>query len=1099
MSTTRGFSEIVNSMIERLKISQPNLDTKPGTVSRDLFIDLTADQISKFYNLLNVVSQKQSLATSSGQDLDYLASNFGIARSTGSPASGYIVVCINTLTYDIPIPTGTTVTARNGFVYKVLGNYSLSVSDKGRLSANANRLRKSLNIAGISANYAIEIPVECSRVGESGNISSLQVVTIDLEANGLTVTNLSSFAGGTSREQDDSFRSRILSIFSGANIGTSASYRNVALSVNGVQDALVVEPGSSLMLRDGTETISVSDNSTRIINSGTGGKVDIYVLGNKTSQVSESYIYTDLSGKGDATRAENDFVLGQSDQDLTRTINERRVLALNGGNIPLQPVSSMVSIVGSLSGELVESYTDGSGNVLGNYELVKDDSPDVGGSPFGFDKIHFISNEKAVTGEAITKGKNNSIDSVLFTGINNLNSVYSDVVETNDIATISKSSKSIIKLNHYPVLRVSRVQNVTTGEVYLVSNQNIDTTSGLNLTGEVYISGKQLPSPSDVVIVNYIWRKYFNEAIDYAGLKNISTFSYSSSQDAIDWTSPNGIIGEESSVELSLDASEYIVNAANNISAISSVYTDTRISTVVEQFVIDGETLYGVNIGSEITNVVRVFRSSDGLELFNTTKSDGKITGYKIILPSDSLAAIGDSVEVSYNKVELYNFDESDASYANSTITLPGQSVREANDLESIITILYTNNLPVYIDYVADINQLVSQVDLSKLPILSISGSNELTLSTDTANTTRQPMDIEFTSGIQTDTIRYSPTQLRLIAANIVNPGKFRVQGVSFNTYVLEVQGKDTSGRVIDITNALKGILGTVSTSQYGIARVNKVELKSGSTKTSLDVHGYSLYSNVYDKKRCAIDTSLSTLSFSTSTLSSNPSSFNSGDTIYVTCQVYNLLAQEEVSFRSSGTKITNNSYGIINKISISSGFKSTAGILKGTLEVLTFTQPVNSTSYYCDYDFTAPKDGERLTINYNINNLVIDVTNALEKYRPITADVLVKEAFSISVSVSGTILVNEDFLSEADTIEQNVITAISGILNTGSLGSRIDYSDIIYSAASVRGVDSVNISLFNEEGKVGRKAFISALENQTIVPGIITITAVSKDKFRIN
>jgi hypothetical protein len=233
--------------------------------------------------------------------------------------------------------------------------------------------------------------------------------------------------------------------------------------------------------------------------------------------------------------------------------------------------------------------------------------------------------------------------------------------------------------------------------------------------------------------------------------------------------------------------------------------------------------------------------------------------------------------------------------------------------------------------------------------------------------------------------------------------------------------------------------------------------------------------------------------------LSSNPSSFNSGDTIYVTCQVYNLLAQEEVSFRSSGTKVTNNSYGIINKISISSGFKSTAGILKGTLEVLAFTQPTSSTSYYCDYDFIAPKDGERLTITYNINNLVIDVTNAIEKSRPITADVLVKEAFSISVDVSGTILVNEDFISEADTIEQNVITAISGILNTGSLGSRIDYSDIIYSAASVRGVDSVNISLFNEEGKVGRKAFISALENQTIVPGIITITAVSKDKFRIN
>ena len=136
-----------------------------------------------------------------------------------------------------------------------------------------------------------------------------------------------------------------------------------------------------------------------------------------------------------------------------------------------------------------------------------------------------------------------------------------------------------------------------------------------------------------------------------------------------------------------------MVGTVHDISAISSVYTDTRITTVVEQFVIDGETLYGVDIGSEITNVVRVYRSLDGLELFNTTKSDGKITGYKIILPSDSLAVIGDSVEVSYNKIELYNFDESDASYANSTITLPGQSVREANDLESII-----NNEKIFLE-----------------------------------------------------------------------------------------------------------------------------------------------------------------------------------------------------------------------------------------------------------------------------------------------------------------------------------------------------------------------------------------------------------------
>ncbi len=370
MASSRGFSDIVNSMIERLKVSQPNLDTKPGSVSRDLFIDLPADQIARFYNVLNVLSQKQSLASSSGQDLDYLASNFGIGRKTGSPASGFIVVCTNNLSSDIPIPTGTTATSRNGLTYKTLGNYSMSVGEKGRLSANATRLKKSLNLAGITANYAIEIPVECTRVGTSGNISSMQIVSFDVSLNGLTVTNLSPFTGGQSREGDDGFRSRILSIFSGANIGTSSGYRNAVLSLSGIQDAIVVEPGSSLMLRDGTETISTTDGSTRILNSGNGGKVDIYVLGNKTEPISESYIYTDLSGKGDPTREENDYVLGQQNQDLSRTIEERRVLALKNNNLPLQPVSEVVSITGSKSGDLVEKYIDEYGNVIDGYITV---------------------------------------------------------------------------------------------------------------------------------------------------------------------------------------------------------------------------------------------------------------------------------------------------------------------------------------------------------------------------------------------------------------------------------------------------------------------------------------------------------------------------------------------------------------------------------------------------------------------------------------------------------------------------------------------------------------------------------------------------------
>lgn len=1103
MATSRGFSDIVNSMIERLKISQPNLDTKPGSVSRDLFIDLTADQIARFYNVLNVVSQKQSLGSSSGQDLDLIASNFGIGRKTGSPSSGFIVICTNNLSSDIPIPGGTTATARNGLTYRTLGNYSLSVGDKGRLAANANRLKKALSIAGISAAYALEVPVECTSVGSSGNISSLQIVSLDISLNNLVVTNLSTFTGGQNREGDDGFRSRILSIFSGANVGTNSGYRSSILSVNGVQDAIIVEPGSSLMLRDGTEIISTQDGETRILNSGNGGMVDIYILGNRTETVSESYIFTDLSGKNDVTRPENDFILGQSNQDLSRTIQERRLLAIKNNNLPLQPVSNIVSILGSRSGDLTQKYINEFGEIIGNFELVKDTSDFVGGSPFGYDKIHFISNSKNVTGESVTKGSLNSIDLLNFTDIDNIKNVYVDISEINESSFVNKTNRSILNLVHKPIVRVNRVQNITTGEVYVISEQNFDRKTRLNTTGQISISGRQLPSPSDVLSVNYIWRKYFNPSVDFAGYDNISVYRTSSSTDVVDWTTSAGIYKETSTILVSDDGLEYNIELQNNITSIASVWTESIINSDISIIKINGIDNFGIDLSTvedSIENVISVTRQLDGLELFNTTMKNGIITGKKIILPTDTLGKDGDQVIVYYNKIELFNFDGTDGTFSNNIITLPSEQVRDIENISEITDVLVANESEVYVSYVSNISSLISQIDLSLLPIQSISNSNSLVGIGGNIGLAVQPIDFGFTNSSPTSIIRYGPTQLKVVSSSISNPGKLRIQGISFNNYILEVSGINISGRIIDITNSLKSLL-NVSTipSSYGIAKVDKIEYFSAGKTITLDIHGYGLRSNLYDKNRCSNDIALSNMNISIPIHSENPNTFNSGDKVLIYCQIINTLEQEDIYIRNSGTKITNNIFGRINSISILNGFKNSAGILRGNIEISSFNQPNSFSGYNVDYSFLAPKNGERLEITYNLNRLIIDATEAIEPVRPITADVLVKEAFSIAVDVSGTILVNDDFITEAVSVEQNVITAIIGLLTTNSLGSRVDYSDITSIAAGVRGVDSVNISLFNKSGITGRKAFIQALENQTIIPGTINIVSVSKDKFKIN
>jgi hypothetical protein len=161
--------------------------------------------------------------------------------------------------------------------------------------------------------------------------------------------------------------------------------------------------------------------------------------------------------------------------------------------------------------------------------------------------------------------------------------------------------------------------------------------------------------------------------------------------------------------------------------------------------------------------------------------------------------------------------------------------------------------------------------------------------------------------------------------------------------------------------------------------------------------------------------------------------------------------------------------------------------------------QPNLSDQYFIDYDFISPKEGERITISYNINKLILDSTTEIERVRPITADVLVKEAEKILVDVSGTILINDDAIGNTDSIVEGVANAVTNLLSTTSLGGTIDYSDVISVAAAQSGVDSVNISIFNETELAGRRPFVRALDNQYISPGVISFEAVSRNKFRIN
>lgn len=1108
MATFRSFSEIVSTMIQRLGFSQPNLDTKPGTVTRDLFVDLPADQISRLYSSINLVSEKQSLATTTGRDLDRLAANFGSTRNTGSAASGIVIFCTNNLISDVSIPSGTLVTARNGSKYRTVGNFVMSATDKNRLAANASRMRKSLNIAGISSTYAIEIPAQATRTGTTGNVGSLQIIETDLPF-AVSVINLTAMTGGANRETDNSFRTRILSVFSGANVGTSAGYRNAVLGVSGVTDALVVEPGNSLMLRDGTETIELDDGSSRIISSGTGGKVDIYILGRSIEAVSESFIFTDLSGAGNISDERNDHTLGQVGQDQTRTSEERRVLAFSTGSIPAQPVDSMISVVGSSSGILTESFTDSDGIVSGNFELQKDLNPETGGSPFGFDKIHFISNTKIVNGESITKGESFSVDALTFTDINDVTGVYRDINEIGENSEVSSAGKEYIKLLHTPVVRVSKVQNKTTGEIYSVVDQNLDS-DGLNTSGIVQITGRSLPTAADVLNTNYTWRQEYDSYVDYGGSKSFSQFRDPSATDSIDWTSSGGIFEEAAIITKTDDGLVFEIETDFEINKVVSVYNKVETTSTLSVVSTVGATsIVGIELDAAedvIVNIISVKRTSDNLELYSTPAADGSFDARIIYLPSDAVGSIGDDVTVHYNKTELFDINKTDGSNYNDKITLPSESVLEAEELLDIVEDLYLSGDYAYVTYVANIISVYSQVTLDGLPIIGGTTTNSLigpeTTSTSTNN---QPVFFEFNSaGEPSSIVRFGPTKLQVGISGASSAGKIKVSGTTVDRYTLDVvAGVTMTGLAFDIESELKEALDLASIpTNVGIARVDKVCTldKNDKVDKEFSILGYYLKNTDYDIGAAQADLDLENYQFTLPSVPvNNAMSISSGDKLRIEILIYNSEGYEELYFASSGARTTNARFGRISRVSVSSGFRSTAGNLVGSVDIKPLNQPENGQAYYVDYDFLAPKEGERITVAYNVNRLIVDTTVEAERVRPITADILVKEAEELTVDVDGTLLINDDALSEADKIVENVINSVTNLLNTSRLGAIVDYSDIIAVAAGESGVDSVNISMFNESDKIGRKAFIKALDNQTISPGSVIFEAISRNKFRIN
>jgi uncharacterized phage protein gp47/JayE len=306
--TLKTLNEVVQGMIDNIHDKVPKADTKEGTFLRDVFIDPVADEVVGLNFDMKIMETNQSILTATDEDLDRLASNYGITRNEATKSSGFIRFYFKSTDVDTVIYASTVVqtvptyaTASKSFTTTNTKDIYY-VSDNTTLDREQYEYYQIINLSnltlGDSGYYYYDVEALSSDTGSAYNVSANTIIrkSSTLDTNILTFGNTIAFTGGSDNETDISLRMRIRLALLGANIGTKYGYLSYVYNSDYVEDVNVVSAGDADMLRDLNDSYEHS-----------GGMVDIYVKGKKadtatfTSKISlnnlgytDSYAYTPL-------------------------------------------------------------------------------------------------------------------------------------------------------------------------------------------------------------------------------------------------------------------------------------------------------------------------------------------------------------------------------------------------------------------------------------------------------------------------------------------------------------------------------------------------------------------------------------------------------------------------------------------------------------------------------------------------------------------------------------------------------------------------------------------------------------------------------------
>lgn len=184
-----------------------------GSIAR-IILDVVALDAGRKYAVLTKLLGNCIPQLAINEYLDYQGEYVGIIRWEATPSKG-IVTVYPPINYEpFTMPKGTKINSRDGFVYMT---------------------KKSISFTGIEP--SIDVEVVSLNAGSIYNITKGNEFNMSFPHR--KITNSLDFSGGSDKEEDDSYRNRILKWRNNYNFGTISFYIKHTIQLDGVTDCAV--------------------------------------------------------------------------------------------------------------------------------------------------------------------------------------------------------------------------------------------------------------------------------------------------------------------------------------------------------------------------------------------------------------------------------------------------------------------------------------------------------------------------------------------------------------------------------------------------------------------------------------------------------------------------------------------------------------------------------------------------------------------------------------------------------------------------------------------------------------------------------------------